>query len=270
MRLLFTALACLISVSVFGQDLHDINLNGYKYLVIKDTEYVTTKDQIYNKLNREGYTIIKDNYIPDDLNENPDLALYLVADEKETFWEIETTISLYNFNDELVWEGEKQISGVSSGAAIKKALIPFFAFDYKYNPSLRLKKIKLNQTDETESSLMSYFDNNTLAEIEGLYTTVQTREKQEIFKIGIKKFENEFKGIITSSSSDAWQIGEEKFTLVPTSIKNTYSIKYYTDDKSLIQTLCTLEENLILNVNMFSKDIGIDQNETFVKLYPLR
>ena len=117
---------------------------------------------------------------------------------------------------------------------------------------------------------MSYFDNNTLTEIEGLYTTIQTREKQEIFKIGIKKFENKYIGIITFSSSDLWQIGEEKFTLIPTSIKNTYSIKYYTEDKSLIQTLCTLEESLILNVNMFSNEMSIDQNETFVKLYPLR
>tara|TARA_B100001250_G_C19160304_1_gene512005 strand:- start:123 stop:401 length:279 start_codon:yes stop_codon:yes gene_type:complete len=68
---------------------------------------------------------------PTDLEENPNLALYLSIYVK-CGWQCDATISLYNYSNELIYTSTGS-SGFSGGGAFKNAMYSLTEYSYKYD-----------------------------------------------------------------------------------------------------------------------------------------
>lgn len=120
----------------------------------------------------------------------------------------------------------------------------------------------------SEDAFIEYIDNNRIDDIEGIYRNIKIYPEDNNYKIGIKKYSNNYKGVILESSTSLWKVGETKFILEPTAIKSIFSCKVFMADKTTIQCFASMP-----NVAMLEIDFPAGNNyEAFkiahVKLYP--
>jgi len=131
----------------FGQSVRSIEIDTYKYIVIDEIigQHSGEIRRFYVKnLKKGGYNVVNlkeplktyDSY-PEDLVNNPDLALYLIAEEdlRECAY-IKTSLLDYDGNVKLARVG-KSCFLLSSG--IKKSISGLTSYNYKYNPELKRK-----------------------------------------------------------------------------------------------------------------------------------
>ena len=185
------------------------------------------------------------------------------------------TVSFYDCNGNLVYKskGAGSMGWDVSGdyrIALKKALWDFRCHSYSYNPRLTPKIIlpEVEKTDETELTLMAYFDSSSIDEIEGVYKSYQS-DQLGYYKIGIKKYENKYKAIIIESDNYLWKAGEVKAVFENSSMKGFYSTKWYMGDKTPYETFGFMENSALLFVEF--KDAVTDEKRTdkFIKMYPV-
>ena len=131
----------------FGQSVRSIEMDTYKYIVIDEIigKHSGEIRRFYVKnLKKGGYNVVNlkkplKNYdsLPQDLINNPDLALYLIAEEEVSgCFYITTSLLDYDGNVKLVREG-KSCGLLSSG--IKKSISGLTSYNYKYNSELKRK-----------------------------------------------------------------------------------------------------------------------------------
>ena len=141
-----------------GQSLRNIDIDTYKYIVIDEIigKHSGEIRRFYVKnLKKGGYNIVNlkkplktHDSFPEDLEENPDLALYLIAEEDISgCFFITSTLLDYDGNTKLVREG-KSCSLLSSG--IKKSISGLTSYNYKYNPELKRKNPIRNKVNNSE------------------------------------------------------------------------------------------------------------------------
>jgi hypothetical protein len=131
----------------FGQSVRNIEIDTYKYIVIDEIigKHSGEIRRFYVKnLKKGGYNVVNlkeplKNYdsMPQDLVDNPDLALYLIAEEEvRGCFYITSSLLDYDGNVKLVREG-KSCGLLSSG--IKKSISGLTSYNYKYNSELKRK-----------------------------------------------------------------------------------------------------------------------------------
>lgn len=139
----------LISQALISQSVRSIDIDTYKYIVVDEIigKHSGEMRRFFVKnLKKGGYNVINlksplqtHNQFPEDLVENPDIALYLVAEEDNSFCvDITTNLLDYNGNIKLTREG-RSCSLLST--AIKKSISGLTSYNYKYNPQLKRKSI---------------------------------------------------------------------------------------------------------------------------------
>lgn len=135
------------SQSNFRQSVRSIEIDTYKYIVVDEIigKHSGEIRRFYVKnLKKAGYNVVNlkkplksHDSMPEDLVDNPDLALYLIAEEdvRGCFY-ITSSLLDYNGDIKLVREG-KSCGLLSSG--IKKSISGLTSYNYKYNSELKRK-----------------------------------------------------------------------------------------------------------------------------------
>lgn len=246
-------------------------LDGYKYVVVDNKDF-RSKDDTYGIsenlaqfFKSKGYEIIigRDNLIyPTDLNLNICKGLFL---NYATFGST-IVVYFYNCNKELI-----NTFSCSSYGNLKDNLKSFFEEinklkNHSYNENLTTKiqvPIIVQKDSKNEIELKSYYDTNKIDLIEGIYKSYKS---DEYYKLGIIKVNDIYKAIILESNKPIWEVGEIKAEFESTAVEGVFSIKFYNQNKILIETFANLEGGLI-TVELKNLE-GEDTNMKFLKLYP--
>jgi len=207
---LLIVLFCLFFTPLFSfsQSLSNSKINAYKYIVVKKTNYTSSRKKILRELKKAGYNVLDINdKFPLDLEENPGLALY-VSSFSNCSWICRATVFLDYADGTLFWESATSKSGWSSKAALKSALVPMLRLRYKYDPSQSVKNIvSKDEWDKTNS----ISDSNTSA-----ITT--SGKKKKITKDSARKELKELKelldlGLLTQEEFDNKAVTLKKIIL---------------------------------------------------------
>jgi hypothetical protein len=246
-------------------------LDGYKYVVIDNKDFRTSKDTYGTSENlaqffkSKGYEIIigRDNLIyPTDLNLNICKALFV----NYAIFNSTIVIYFYNCKKELI-----KTYNYSSSQNLKDNLNGFFEEmnkleNHSYNENLTpiiQVPVNVQKYSKNEIELKSYYDTNKIDLIEGIYKSYKS---DEYYKLGIVKVGDIYKAIVLESNKSIWGIGEIKVEFESTAVDGVFSLKYYDGNKNLIETFSNLEGGL-LTIEL-KKPNGEDNNMKFLKIYP--
>ena len=104
-------------------------------------------------------------------------------------------------------------------------------------------------TSETEESLIEYYSQNKLNQVEGIYKPYK-QHQSNYYKLGVKKQRDKYIAIILESESGSiWNKGEIKAYFEPTSVKDNYIVQCYNADKTSYETLATMENGSIISID---------------------
>ena len=131
----------------FGQSVRNIEIDTYKYIVMDEIigKHSGEIRRFFTKnLEKGGYDVVNlknplktHDSFPEDLENNPDLALYLIAEEDiRGCYYITASLLDYAGNVKLAREGN---SCSLLSTAIKKSISGLTSYNYKYNPELKRK-----------------------------------------------------------------------------------------------------------------------------------
>lgn len=146
----------------------------------------------------------------------------------------------------------------------------FGEFKYKYDQtknSLKTEYPEVESVNETEESLKSYFTNNKIDMIEGIYKSYQV-QGLPYYKFAIKKYDDKYKAIILEAEYKIWKAGEVKAYLEPSSMAGFYSIKWYRGNKTSIETFGGLENAGLLNIELTDQVTKEKRQDKFIKMFP--
>ena len=131
----------------FGQSVRSIEIDTYKYIVVDELigkHSGEIRRFFVKNLKKGGYNVVNlknplktHDTFPDDLEKNPDLALYLIAEE-DIRGCVNITSSLLDYNGNLKLVREGKSCGLLS-TAIKKSISGLTSYNYKYNSELKRK-----------------------------------------------------------------------------------------------------------------------------------
>lgn len=274
--LTFSILSSAQSVKVF---------NGYQYIYLPPLEYQSGNDifgisaQTRSYFQEKGFGIITDvsdpNKLFKEIRENPCIVLTCqITHPAANSVSNRVTLSFYNCYNQLVYKTKGSGSmGLDIYGdfriATRKALREFRSHSYSYNPSLTPEIIypEVEMTKETEESLKSYYANNSLNPIEGIYKSYQS-ESMGYYKVGIKKIDGIYKAIIIESEQNQWKPGEVKATFESSSMRGFYSTKWFMGDKTEEETFAILENGVILSIEFENPKTQEKRTDKFIKMYP--
>jgi hypothetical protein len=138
-----------------------------------------------------------------------------------------------------------------------------YSFDDSLNNDLYLPKVEV--TNESEESLRKYLDNNKVDGIEGIY---KTTEGQNQYRIGIRKVNDKYIGIVCETNVTYWRPGEVKIYLESTLSSSVFATTLLDVVKRKVE--CFTEfDGLTLSIEV--KNQEKNENVTianYVKLYP--
>ncbi|NEV94196.1 trypsin-like peptidase domain-containing protein [Psychroflexus sp. YR1-1] len=251
------------------------NLNGYKYVYVETlkykrdntnrvlTDYFEISENVKESFKKMDFIVLNDlSDVPNELKNNLGLLLTCSISHTNVVFDDETiNLTLINNNKDIV--GKYTGVGKNFNRAIKKVFYEIsksrYEFDQNKTPDI--------QVSSTEKELKEYFDKANLEPLEGIYKSYESRLIGHLI-LAIKKYEKGYKAILIESENKNWLAGEIKATLKPTSIKNLYLTKWYTDYKLLDETFTKIENGGFLSVELRNSKNGQKEISKFVKTYP--
>lgn len=273
----------IISSVCFSQDI--TRLNGFQYLHIiqptygsgRQTDIYRIAPKIREIFVDKGFGYISNPEKPiGRATKNPCLILYChIKHEAPSDWtNAKLTLTFTNCYRRVVYKTSGK-GGIAStyqkyfAQAVKSALRDFSRFNFQFDSSLTPQIVlpEVENTDETDSSLMAYYDSTILTELEGIYKSYKS-ESVGHYKIGIKKYGSLYKAIIIETEYDHWKTGEVKAIFEPTSMNGFYSVTWYMNNKKEYETFALLEDQVILSVEFDNLEEGEKKTSKFIKLYP--
>lgn len=269
-----------ISLELIGQSIS--NLNGYKYVYVPTVKYASGPDDIWgvsarlrNYFEKKGFIVIVDKAgIDMAFDDDPCLILNCsISHTGNTVGTNSVTLSIKNCKEEIVYSNTGRAMGLSLqddyNKATKKAFGNIDDLKYKFNNDLTpiIEYPKVEITSETETTLKSYFDNNKLNNIEGIYKSYQS-EGMGYYKLAIKKRDDKYIAIILETEERVWKLGEIKAYFEPSSMNGFYSVKWYMGNKTPFETFGIMENDGLLSIEFKSKE-GVKTQDKFIKMYPV-
>lgn len=240
----------LIPLFSVAQSHKSFNINRYKYIVVQNSNDVSSLETTVKILNKSGYNAInvkilirnKKSY-PSDLSKDPNLALYLVIDESCGVRSCYAEIKLYNYLDDVLFSANGT-DGETSRRAIRNALKKITSHEYKYEP---FKSEKNNHDKKIDAFFPSSFNEVTVRRFlddkkeidicEGLYRfTTKKSKNYSQYKFLILKKDFNYYGFIVEANCvgcQNWKIGSVKFKMTEMAVDGFFDVswKYPKKDK---------------------------------------
>jgi len=256
----------------------NINLNAYKYLIISETNYKSSKKQLSKYLSQKGYSVINNINLPEDLKENPNLAIYLKTTE-ECSSGCSSKAFLYRYDGQLLWKSKTKKSNMLP-TALSASINDLLIYKYKFDSNLAFNPQKQSDTGvkwgpksppfgfdtSSEVEIRKYLDKNIIDPIEGIWIWANAETGQNYGKTAIIKKGQVFAEIHMES-------------LIKTNVDRTKGIAYgyfekmatpglyITTESDMSSSNAFLEGNL-LEVTYNSPD-GNQFNALAMRQYPL-
>lgn len=125
----------------YSQSLRSIDIDSYKYIVIDEVsggKLKETRRFLVKNLQKAGYNVVNlnnplrtyDNF-PKDLEDNPNLGLYLTFNTEARFSSYETLMILYNYDNKELFRRNNS-SGSLLSKAIKNTISSLTSYNYRY------------------------------------------------------------------------------------------------------------------------------------------
>lgn len=260
-------------------------INGFKYAYVNILTYENNRQDIYgiteymrNELSKKGIAILdyNQNNWPLEAKKNPCLIGQWFPSHSAGGIPNSARggFIVKNCKNEIVYESFSVASHFgyyydkNTPLAIEKSFKPIRSLKYIFNETLTVKieYPSVESTTETEQSLKTYFDNNKIDLIEGIYKSY-LNDQNNYYKLGIVKAGDKFKVIIIESDLKQWKPGEVKAYCEQSSIKGFYSVKWLMGNKTPIETFAAIENDAILSIELKNRENEKVQ-EKFVKMYP--
>ena len=253
------------STFIFSQSLRNANLNSFKYFVVETTSKKSSKKTILKELKKRNFNVIdSEEKLPNDLIENPALALYITSFENCGWSSCEATVSLSTESGEVYWQSLTQ-SEWSIGSSLKRALAPLLSYKYNYDPSSINSEQNLVYESEdginikSEKSLREYFDKNGSELIEGIW---EFSGNGNNYRLAIIKDGYKFKATVIDGIA-SWRAGETKATLETAASDQVLTINWTMGNKKTkLRTVGTVKNNALI-------EFSLQGNEAILyKVYP--
>ena len=238
-------------------------IDNYKYFVVETTSYENSKKIILRELKRAGYnTLDVNDDFPDDLEQNPDLALY-VSSEEACGYTCDANFYLQTSDGQTFYKSSWR-GALSSGIALKKAMKEMLAHKYKYNPETTSNQIIETELSaelnfSSEKSIRDYFDENGTELFEGIWE--YTSSDKSDYKLAIVKDDYKFIGYILEGSG-GWKPGEVKAVFEPAASDEIVTVNWTMGDKrSKRKAVGTVKNNALIEFELLG-------NSILYKVYP--
>lgn len=265
MKKLTILVMLLLPCLIFSQSrsFKNSGIDNYKYFVVESTTYKNSKKIILKELKKSGYNVLDVNSaFPDELENNPDLALYVNSQESCGYSNCEATFQLLTNNGGVFytrgWQG-----AISSGIALKQAMKPMLQYNHKYVPASNNTS---NQGDSSnmfnsEDDFRKYFDDNGVELIEGIWEYSSTTSGDNTYKLAIVKDGYKYKALIVEGSG-LWKIGDEKAVMETAASEEILTIKWTMGDKRTVnKTVGTVKNNALIEFQLAGETV-------LYKVYP--
>ena len=240
----FTFLLALLFLNfVNAQSVRNIGINQYKYIVVDEIigKHSGELRRFFVKnLEKGGYNVVNlkkplkthDDF-PTDLQEDPSLAVYLVAEEiTRGCYDIIT--SLLDSDQSLLLQRTGSSCGLLS-TAIKKSISGLTSYNYRYDPNERTKNSLVSNSNlnsslnfNSEASIRKYFDENGADGYEGIWEYNSDDNSQ--YKLAIIKEDFRYKAYILEGSG-LWKPGDLKATIETAATDQVFTIRWTMGNK---------------------------------------
>lgn len=273
------------NLSSYGQKELEV-FNGYKYIYFPTLMYPNGGVDIYGITSNaripfieKGFGILGDvldpNSIPKEVKENPCIVLTCqITHPSPNGLSNSVTLSFLNCKNQLVYKTKASgAMGINFEGdyriAVKKALKDLSSLKYNYNSTLtpEIEYPKVEISNETETSLKNYFDNNKIDLLEGIFKSYQS-DMLGYYKFAIKKKDDKYIAIILETDNKVWNLGEIKANFETSSMNGVFSVKWYLGDKTPYETFGVLENESLLSIE-FKDQNGQKKQDKFIKMYPV-
>lgn len=141
MKKIFLSVLILFTTFSYSQSLRSVNIDSYKYIVIDEVsggKIGETRRFLVKNLQKAGYNVINlnnplKNYdkFPEDLEENPNLGIYLTFNTEARFSGYETLMILYSYDNKELFR-RSNTSGSLLSKAIKNTISSLTSYNYRY------------------------------------------------------------------------------------------------------------------------------------------
>lgn len=263
-----------------SQSIQDLQINQYKYMVVKETRGMyerLTRKHIVKNIEYAGYKVInlkspRQTYTvyPNDLIENPNLALYISASVSESYGNGFTISILFRDHNGQI-KFARKVGGYSLlSKGIKASISEITSYNYRYSPMLGKILSSKNELKplidfSSEKSIRNCLDTmSNLDKYEGIYTFTSTKTQAQ-YKFVILKNNFIYYGYIIEANCvgcNYWNIGDIKFKMSEASIEGLFDVTWKfpkaenkRDEKGLLYSE--------LNGGLLKSD-----NMSLIKLYP--
>lgn len=141
MRKIILCFFIVFSSFSYSQSLRSLNIDSYKYIVIDEVSGGKLKEArrfLVKNLQKAGYNVVNLNNplktydkLPKDLEDNPNLGLYLTFNTEAKFSSYETLMILYNYDNKELFRRNNS-SGSLLSKAIKNTISSLTSYNYIY------------------------------------------------------------------------------------------------------------------------------------------
>lgn len=141
MRKIILCFFIVFSSFSYSQSLRSLNIDSYKYIVIDEVSGGKLKEArrfLVKNLQKAGYNVVNLNNplktydkLPEDLEDNPNLGLYLTFNTEAKFSSYETLMILYNYDNKELFRRNNS-SGSLLSKAIKNTISSLTSYNYRY------------------------------------------------------------------------------------------------------------------------------------------
>jgi hypothetical protein len=279
MRLILLLLSIIIPFNI----IYCQKFDGYKYVTVTTLTYQNGGTDIYRisetlrqNFTKKGFIVISEDNKnwPKEAKADPCLIINCYPFHKGASI---AGFTIKNCKNEIIFDEKSNSTDLVGNyqnnfdRALRNCWNRFNQYSYRFDgiktPVLELPAVE--KTDETESALIYYFDNNPLDELEGIYKSYQTGAVSIYYKFGIKKYGYIYKAIIIEADYKQWKTGEVKATFEPTSINNFYSTTWYMGDKTPFETFSKIDKEALLSIDVTDPSTGEKRQDKYIKIYPL-
>jgi S1-C subfamily serine protease len=268
------------------------DLSAYKYIYI-DPLYYQQIDNTYGISAAIGDAFISkgflltnrfnDDNVPADLKANPCLLLKATpVYDDSPIRGIRLKLDIKNCNNENVFS--KEVSATAGfmiqeafRKAIKKMTTEIRTISYVFNSQLSLRFYEskfahytLKNSGLTEDSIKAYLDNSTTDAVEGIYKSYRRANDHSLsYKFAvIKKQPGLYHAIMIESETPIWKPGEIKMIIENTAIHNVFSLQYFMQDKTKLETFASITRSSFKIELGNKKNNGENSVASFIKVYP--
>lgn len=141
MRKIILCFFIVFSSFSYSQSLRSLDIDSYKYIVIDEVSGGKLKEArrfLVKNLQKAGYNVVNLNNplktydkLPEDLEDNPNLGLYLTFNTEAKFSSYETLMILYNYDNKELFRRNNS-SGSLLSKAIKNTISSLTSYNYRY------------------------------------------------------------------------------------------------------------------------------------------